>query len=263
MLSCPHCKFPNLGSAKRCLQCKEPISAPKPAAWTLPADAPGVVAWLACDPLPPTPLGPKPEVTIGRSAACDLVLQHSAVSRVHAVLRLDGDAMTVEDRSSFGCFINRKKIEGPTPFGAGDVLEIGPYSLRLTQATAPGVPVAEVTRPMKIPPDPLRPGMAMTGRLEKVPPMELLQGFEFHRKTATIRIQADDLEGELVVVSGRLTRARLGDLQDLEAAIRIAALTGGEFSVLAEVTPDDGSMSASITEVLLEASRRMDERERS
>lgn len=220
-----------------------------------------MTAWLQCDPLPPLALGAKPEVTIGRSPVCDLVLQHSAVSRVHAVLRLGAAEVTVEDRSSFGCFIDRRRLEEPTPLRPGEVLEIGPYSLRLVPPVAPDTATAEITRPMQVPPDPLRPDMAMAGRLEKVSPIELLQGFEFHRKTGTIRVHAAGLEGELVVVGGRLTRARLGDTHDHEAAIRFAALTEGQFAVLADAT-QEASFSASITEVLLEASRRMDERDR-
>lgn len=256
MLPCPRCQCLNPRGAERCQRCEG-----SPALDGAATDAPAVVAWLTCDPLPATPLGPRPEVTVGRSATCDLVLQHSAVSRVHAVIRFDDGAFTVEDRSSFGCFVNRKKIEGPTPFEPGDVLEIGPYSLRLTQAFSPTQEVAEVTRPMQVPPDSLHPDTAMTGRLEKVSPLELLQGLEFHRKTATITVLADDLDGELVVVDGRLTRARLGAAHGLEAAIRFASLRTGEFAVLAEGSPD-GSMSASITEVLLEATRRMDEGDR-
>ena len=47
-----------------------------------------ILAWLCCDLMPPYPLGPDPEVTIGRSHECDLVLPHNGVSRLHGVLRM-------------------------------------------------------------------------------------------------------------------------------------------------------------------------------
>lgn len=220
------------------------------------------IAWLVCDPLSPVPLGLKPEVTIGRSTSCDLVLPHSSVSRVHAVVRIEGaDAFVVEDRSSFGCFVNGEKVEGPHPLGAADILTIGPFKISVARIDASAAHSLATTQPLVVPIDPvLANGTAMAGRLEKVSPIELLQGFEFHRKTAKVTVEAEGMDGELVVVEGRLTRARLGIISNFEAAVALANLKAGFFSV---TEPDQDDLqprfNASIMEVLLEAYRRQDE----
>jgi hypothetical protein len=222
------------------------------------------IAWLVCDPMAPVALGGKPEVTIGRSTTCDLVLPHSSVSRVHAVVRLEGDGFVVEDRSSFGCFVNGERISGPKPLGGGDLLTIGPFKISIARIDGTAASSLETTQPLVVPVDPLLAhGTAMAGRFEKVSPIELLQGFEFHRKTAKLTIETEGMDGELVVIEGRLTRARLGIISSFEAAVAVANLKAGFFSV---TEPDDddlkGTFNASIMEVLLEAYRRQDEVQR-
>jgi hypothetical protein len=278
---CPSCKFPNASGAVACLACKgtlgpeplrdvtarhEPVllsELPAPVATTPTGIATGpTLAWLVCDPLPPLPLAPGRDLTIGRAATCDLVLPHEAVSRVHAVVRVVGEQAVVEDRSSFGCFVDGARLEaGGRALGKDERLTIGPYVLRVAPvARDPSDEAADRTRPLTVPVDPMASGaMAMQGRFERVNPMEILQVFDFHKKTATLRIANAPEAGELVVVEGRPVRARLGDLRGLDAAIRIALLARGQFSVHSEAQPGAEELSMSMTQVLLEANRREDE----
>lgn len=238
---------------------------PPPAPAAAPTAGPQrTLAWLVCDPLPPVVLGPKPEVTIGRSTTCDLVLPHASVSRVHAVVRVEGGRFLVEDRSSFGCFVNGEKLAGPRPLLPTDRLTIGPFTISVAPVMVDAlVPGLEATQPLVVPADPLGQGTSMAGRFEKVSPIELLQGFEFHRKTAKLTFETAGAEGELVVVDGRLAHARTGDLLDFEAAVRIATLQAGLFSVGEPTEAERASPpKASIMEVLLEAYRRLDEAQR-
>lgn len=70
------------------------------------------------------PLGPG-ETTIGRSAACDLVLEGDGVSRSHAVIAGNGPGFEVRDAGSKnGTFVNGERIEGARTLANGDKVTI-------------------------------------------------------------------------------------------------------------------------------------------
>lgn len=220
------------------------------------------VAWLVCDPFDPIPLGAVPTLSIGRSRECGLVLPHTGVSREHAIVRVLGRTALIEDRSTFGTFVNGQRISS-RELQPGDRIAIGPYELRVLPVAADGGAADDGgTRQMQVPlVDPA--ATAMAGLLERVPALEVLQGFEFHAKTGTFHVVTPDgTEGTVSIVEGRPVNARFGELRDDEAVLAIAVLRSGQFRVLSvaeQVTP---TIRASLTELLLEASRRLDERSR-
>ncbi len=71
---------------------------------------------------------------IGRDAAAvDIVLDHPAVSRVHAEVRVRSGQVWLRDLgSSNGTFVNGERISGRHQLKAGDKVDIGPYSLEFT-----------------------------------------------------------------------------------------------------------------------------------
>src|SRR5258708_3447785 len=90
----------------------------------------------------------RPETTIGRSDKCAFVIPSDTVSREHARIHLDGDALTIEDlKSSNGTFVNGQPAEKGIALKAGDVIALGseqlivqkvaPYSPKLTKADTP------------------------------------------------------------------------------------------------------------------------------
>jgi hypothetical protein len=65
------------------------------------------------------------EVVLGRENA-DLTIDDAEASRRHAVVRLQGGAVEVEDLgSSNGTFVNGERIEGPTRVGGGAKIRVG------------------------------------------------------------------------------------------------------------------------------------------
>ena len=71
--------------------------------------------------------------TIGRSPDCEIFLDDVTVSRKHAVLERNGDALKIEDLGSLnGTFLNRKRIES-ADLSDGDELQIGKYRLTFLQ----------------------------------------------------------------------------------------------------------------------------------
>jgi len=70
--------------------------------------------------------------TIGRDLGCGIVLDDPFASTEHAALTYRGRAWYVEDLGSTnGTFVNGAPVEGPTPLGFGDELQVGEVRLRL------------------------------------------------------------------------------------------------------------------------------------
>lgn len=68
--------------------------------------------------------------TVGRSGGCDIVLNHSSISKKHAVIRVADDKVTVEDAGSVnGIFDKNEKITKRT-YSGGFQLAMGPFTLK-------------------------------------------------------------------------------------------------------------------------------------
>ncbi|MBT2303384.1 FHA domain-containing protein [Variovorax paradoxus] len=73
----------------------------------------------------------KPETTVGRATTNDIVIKHERVSRLHAVLILDGPFVTIKDlASSNGVYVNDVKVEETQHLVDGDSISIGGCRMR-------------------------------------------------------------------------------------------------------------------------------------
>lgn len=67
----------------------------------------------------------KPWFLIGRTRKCDYVLEHPAVSRLHCIVRVDGDTIYLADNQSRnGTFINDVRLMGERALCEGDQITI-------------------------------------------------------------------------------------------------------------------------------------------
>jgi pSer/pThr/pTyr-binding forkhead associated (FHA) protein len=72
------------------------------------------------------------ELIIGRGPKCQVVLDDSYVSQMHARLFAKGDAYMVEDLGSTnGTYLNRRKVTAPTELRRGDQVKIGKTVLEM------------------------------------------------------------------------------------------------------------------------------------
>lgn len=72
------------------------------------------------------------ELVIGRGPKCQVVLDDSYVSQMHARLFAKGDAYMVEDLGSTnGTYLNRRKVTAPTELRRGDQVKIGKTVLEM------------------------------------------------------------------------------------------------------------------------------------
>ena len=70
----------------------------------------------------------KEEVTIGRLAGNDIVLNKGNVSKYHTKIVLkDGKYIVVDLKSTNGTFVNGKKIAGPLVVRPSDKIYVGDY----------------------------------------------------------------------------------------------------------------------------------------
>ena len=71
------------------------------------------------------------ETSIGRSNACDIVLNYASVSRFHAVISKHKKGWVITDtHSSSGTYLHNKRIEEPTVVNDGDVVSFGGIALQ-------------------------------------------------------------------------------------------------------------------------------------
>jgi pSer/pThr/pTyr-binding forkhead associated (FHA) protein len=72
------------------------------------------------------------ELTIGRAAGCQITLDDTYVSQLHARVFLRDGSYYVEDLGSTnGTYLNRKKVSGPLLAKPGDQLQVGSVVLEV------------------------------------------------------------------------------------------------------------------------------------
>jgi DNA-binding CsgD family transcriptional regulator len=86
-------------------------------------------------------------VVLGRGAGCDLQIDDDSVSRRHALLRVERDAVWVEDQSSRnGTWVNGVRIAEPQRLAHGDKIGVGTCQFQLCAAAA--LDGSRVTQPV-------------------------------------------------------------------------------------------------------------------
>jgi hypothetical protein len=77
------------------------------------------------------PLGD--EITVGRAAGCQVTLDDTYVSQLHArIFQRDGELFVEDLGSTNGTYLNRAKVSGPMAMKPGDRLQVGSVVLELT-----------------------------------------------------------------------------------------------------------------------------------
>ncbi len=73
------------------------------------------------------------EITLGRAAGCQVTIDDTYASQLHArVFQRDGTVYVEDLGSTNGTYLNRQKVSGPMVFQRGDKLQIGNTVLELT-----------------------------------------------------------------------------------------------------------------------------------
>jgi pSer/pThr/pTyr-binding forkhead associated (FHA) protein len=218
---------------------------------------------LFAPPLPPVRVEPGCEVTLGRSPECSMQLPAAGASRRHASVAWRGERVVLSDLGSTnGTFLNGERVEGETPLESGDRIMIGGVEIRYCCVEA-GTAVSQLddTRTVVSFWPSAVPGASETlrGDLAKVPLFAVLQMLEMGSQTGCLAVETRNGEGWMWLDGGRLVHAECAKASGLEAALELAQACAGRFDFAPGSPAPERSFRASVTEVILEATRLLDE----
>lgn len=223
----------------------------------------GDALMLFAPPQPPLHLEAGREVVIGRSAECELRVPSVAASRRHAAVVRRGDDVFVRDLGSTnGTLVNGGKIAGERALQPGDRVEVGGVGVTFCRvdagfAHAEAVPADRTVvsfGPLSAPAP-----SALRGDLAKIPLFAVLQMLEMGGQSGCLLVEGADGECGMWLANGRLVHAEAAKTNGMEAALEIAQTTAGRFEFAPGSPAPEHSFEASMTEVILEASRLIDE----
>ncbi|MBL4688437.1 MAG: DUF4388 domain-containing protein [Nannocystaceae bacterium] len=199
----------------------------------------------------------------GRSTEADLVLADDAVSRKHARFYPSRGRIWVRDLGSRnGTVINGTVVEHYC-LRAGDRIAIGSSLAKF--ATLEQGQVAKERAGERTGHGSDVSGRSMTGSIEEIPLMDVLQWLATSRKTGTLLVKEPDggRVGSLYLRDGKVFYAAISNSKSLfpeKALMRMLAWTRGSFE-LESTTIDDveSEISMSLEHMLMEAARIEDE----
>jgi pSer/pThr/pTyr-binding forkhead associated (FHA) protein len=215
-------------------------------------------AMLFAPPQPPFQLPRAGSVVLGRSRDCELRLGDVDTSRRHAKIVCEGGRFVLHDLASTnGTFVNGERVER-RELQPGDRLQIGANTVTFCQVSGgldasddDGVQTQIFDRDLG--------GGAFRGDLAEIPPFAVLQILEMGRKTGLLRIDSDQTPGKLWLHRGDPVHAETKDQIGFDAAVSLVHASLGQFAFEPHATPASQTIEASVTQLLLEASRQLDE----
>lgn len=215
---------------------------------------------LFAAPLPPIWVPRTRALTLGRSASCDLPIPKREASRRHAEVRFEGRQVVIEDLGSKnGTFVNGQRITTSTILRPGDRIWIGGIEITFCQVderfdfSASMEDTVAIDLSQEAEPEVFR------GDFQEISPSVVLQLLEGSRKSGALLVHAPEGEARLWVEHGEPVHAETPDAGGWAAAYWICGLRIGRFRFETDQPPPRRTIVGSMTELLLEASRRVDE----
>jgi pSer/pThr/pTyr-binding forkhead associated (FHA) protein len=220
---------------------------------------------LFMPPEPPIELRGDAPFVIGRSRSCQVRVSSGEVSRRHAEICASNGGFLLRDLASTnGSFLNGRRVTEQA-LQPGDRIRIGDRTLTFCQVAAVPEPLTgattnagdEVTILVE------RPVLSdgLEGDLAEAPVFALLQILELGRNTGQLRIDSERGDGEIWLDRGRPIHAACKGQIGFDAAVALSHARAGRFHFDPRSELPTATINASVTELLLEASRCLDEGE--
>jgi hypothetical protein len=220
----------------------------------MPSDA---TAMLFAPPQPPVQLPREGELVLGRSRDCEVRLPDVDTSRRHAKIVCSGGRFVLHDLGSTnGTFVNGERI-GERELAPGDRLQIGANAVTFCQV-AGGLDQPDDSAQTVLFERSLS-GEVFRGDLAEIPPFAVLQILEMGRKTGLLRIDSDATPGKLWLRAGDPIHAETRSQIGFDAAVALVNATAGRFAFEPNAALPEATIQTSVTHLLLEASRQLDE----
>lgn len=218
-------------------------------------------ALLFCPPLAPVEVQAARRVEIGRGKECGLTVCTDDASRRHAEVYEDGGSFLVRDLGSKnGTFVNGELIGGPRALEPGDRIGVGSNQITfcLVEASLEGFlanPAGQET--VVFAKSAAR--EVFRGELEEMPVFVVLQMLEMGRKTGLLEVDTDSGPARLWLGDGQPFHAATEKSSGSEATLALVGAARGRFRFDASAPLPGRTLTCSMTELLLEASRQIDE----
>lgn len=208
------------------------------------------------------------EIIIGRSSDLDVVLVEDMVSRRHARVTLQGDVLMIEDLGSTnGTFVNGEKIKRAR-LKEGDRVLIGTNIIRVAvtdagerSETDARTRTADVTVPRRT-----TQVRTMTGTIEEVPLVDLLQLFSTSKKSGVLVLHRDGDVGRIYLRRGAIVHATINENSEIGPLKSIYRLLTWERGTFELEPPDEREfaeeLNLSTEAILMEGMRQLDELKR-
>lgn len=201
--------------------------------------------------------GPRGTVA-GRSSEADLVLADDTVSRRHAKFYVARGRTWVRDLGSRnGTVVNGERVDLHC-LRAGDRIAIGSSLLRVGLKEPNSIRRGSAGERRDV-------GGAMSGTLEDIPLVDVLQWLATSRKTGTVKVKGGDdgSAGELRLRDGQVFFAGIDGRPKVhpeKALLRMLGWSRGKFALDSETARDtDTRIEQSLEHMLMEAARQQDE----
>jgi uncharacterized protein DUF4388/FHA domain-containing protein len=215
------------------------------------------IAMLFAPPQPPVSLPREGTVVLGRSRECEVRLGDADTSRRHAKIVCSGGRFVLHDLGSTnGTFVNGERV-GERELEPGDRLQIGANPVTFCQV-AGGLDQPDDSAQTVLFERSLG-GEVFRGDLAEIPPFAVLQILEMGRKTGLLRIDSDTSPGRLWLRAGDPIHAETKSQVGFDAAVALVNATAGRFAFEPNAPLPEATIEASVTHLLLEASRQLDE----
>ena len=208
------------------------------------------------------PMVPNKEIVVGRSSDLDMVLVEEMVSRKHARIAYEDDAVVIEDLGSTnGTFVNGEKIKR-AHLKEGDRVLIGTSILKVIADGRPHLGRAPQPRGRRRPTAHHSP-RTMSGSIDEVPLPDLLQLFCTSKKSGVLVVRTEDDVGRIYLQKGVIYYATINDLDELppiKCIFRMLTWQKGRF----DFDPPNRASSrmpveVTVQEILMESMRQLDE----
>jgi hypothetical protein len=213
------------------------------------------------------PLRPHREIIIGRSSDLDMVLVEDMVSRKHAKITTEEQAVTIQDLGSTnGTFVNGEKVR-KAELKEGDRILIGTSIIKMVymegDSTNNAISETEARSKMAVAANKRAAPKSMSGSIEEIPLPDLIQLLSTSRKSGVLMVRSDAAAGRLFLRKGQIYFANLENnarVGSRKAIMRMLSWTAGSF----ELEPPDESPVAEELEdsteaLLMDGMRQLDE----
>jgi hypothetical protein len=216
-------------------------------------------AMLFVPPHSPVALPADGVVVLGRGRDNALRLPDPDTSRRHAKILCEDGRYRIQDLASTnGTFVNGSRVEEHW-LAPGDRIRIGGNQITFCEVGSIELQGVDDAAKTALFAQPQTGSDAFQGDLAEIPPFAVIQILEMGRKSGCLEIDSDRESGRLWFADGAPVHAETKGQLGFDAAVALVHAHAGRFRFEPRTQIPDSTIRASVTELLLEASRQLDE----